>query len=66
MPGIGVLFLAFVLVKSLTSGDLDAVQLTFGFGLAALGLVLSFVSAYKGKSPFYRGEIQVDESSQLS
>jgi amino acid transporter len=57
MPGIGVLFLAFVLIKSLTSGDLDAVQLTFGFGLAALGLVLSFVSAYRGKSPFYRGEM---------
>lgn len=54
MPAIGVLFLAFVLWKSLTDGDLDAVQLSFGFGLALLGLVLSFVSAYVGKSDFYR------------
>ena len=43
----------FVIIYTLQQGSLNGIQLGFGFGLAAVGLVLSFVSQYVGKSPFY-------------
>jgi hypothetical protein len=43
----------FVIIYTLAKGLLNGVEITFGFGLAALGLVLSFVSQYAGKSRFY-------------
>jgi amino acid transporter len=53
LPGLGAAFMAFVIIYTLEQGLLNGVELGFGFGLAALGLVLSFVSQYTGKSRFY-------------
>jgi hypothetical protein len=53
LPGLGAAFMLFVIIYTLQQGSLNGVQLGFGFGLAAVGLVLSFVSQYVGKSPFY-------------
>ena len=53
MPGLGAAFMLFVIVYTLEQRLLNGVQLGFGFGLAAVGLVLSFVSQYVGKSRFY-------------
>ncbi len=53
LPGLGAAFMLFVIVYTLEQNELNGVQLGFGFGLAAVGLVLSFVSQYVGKSPFY-------------
>jgi hypothetical protein len=41
----------FVIVYTLEQDELNAVEL--GLGLAAVGLVLSFVSSYVGKSRFF-------------
>ena len=53
LPGLGAAFMLFVIVYTLQQGSLNGVQLGFGLGLAAVGLVLSFVSQYVGKSRFY-------------
>jgi amino acid transporter len=53
MPGIGAAFMAFVIVYSLATGVLTFTNIVFGFGLALVGLVLSFVSAAVGHAKFY-------------
>jgi amino acid transporter len=53
LPGLGAAFMAFVIIYTLAKGLLNGVEIGFGFGLAALGLVLSFVSQYVGRSSFY-------------
>lgn len=53
MPGLGALFLAFVIVYALASGSLNGIEIAFGVGLSAFGLVLSFLSARIGKAPYY-------------
>jgi hypothetical protein len=53
LPGLGAAFMLFVIIYTLEQGSLNGIQLGFGFGLAAVGLVLSFVSQYVGKSSFY-------------
>lgn len=53
MPGLGAAFMAFVVVYSVATGSLNAVELTFGIGLALVGLVLSVISARVGRAPFY-------------
>jgi len=53
LPGLGAAFMLFVIVYTLEQGLLNGVEIAFGFGLAALGLVLSFVSKYTGKSRYY-------------
>ncbi len=53
LPGLGAAFMAFVIIYTLAKGLLNGVEIGFGFGLALLGLVLSFVSQWVGKSAFY-------------
>ncbi len=53
LPGLGAAFMAFVIIYSLASGSLNGIQMTFGFGFAVIGLVLSVISQRTGKSPFY-------------
>jgi amino acid transporter len=53
LPGLGAAFMLFVIVYTLEQDQLNGVQLGFGFGLAAVGLALSFVSQYVGKSSYY-------------
>ena len=53
LPGLGAAFMLFVIVYTLEQGQLTGVELGFGFGLSAVGLILSFVSSYVGKSSFY-------------
>ena len=53
LPGLGAAFMAFVIIYTLATGLLNGVQIGFGFGLAAVGLVLSFVAQRVGKSGFY-------------
>jgi amino acid transporter len=53
LPGIGAAFMAFVIIYTLAKGLLNGVEIGTGFGLAAAGLVLSFVSQYAGRSRYY-------------
>ena len=53
LPALGAAFMAFVIIYTFAKGLLSGVQIGFGFGLAAVGLVLSFVSQRVGKSRFY-------------
>ncbi len=53
LPGLGAAFMAFVIIYSLATGSLNGIEIAFGFGLALIGLVLSFVAKYAGRSPFY-------------
>jgi len=53
LPGLGAAFMAFVIIYSLATGSLNGIEIVFGFGLAALGLVLSAISKHVGKSRFY-------------
>jgi amino acid transporter len=53
LPGLGAAFMAFVIIYSLVTDSLNAVEIIFGFGLALLGLILSFVAQRAGKSSFY-------------
>ena len=53
LPGLGAAFMAFVIIYTLATGSLNGIQLTFGFGFAALGLVLSVISKQAGRSSFY-------------
>ncbi len=52
-PGIGAAFMAFVIIYSLATGQLTSTNMIFGFGLALVGLVLSFVSKGVGHAKFY-------------
>jgi amino acid transporter len=53
LPGFGAGFMAFVIVYSLVTHQLTNTNLVFGFGLALVGLILSFVSAAVGHAKFY-------------
>ena len=53
LPALGAAFMLFVIIYTFSQGLLTGVEIGFGFGLAAVGLVLSFVSQRVGKSTFY-------------
>jgi len=53
LPGLGAAFMAFVIIYSLATNSLNGVEITFGFGLALFGFVLSVISKHAGKSRFY-------------
>jgi amino acid transporter len=53
LPGLGAAFMAFVIIYSFATGSLNGIQITFGFGLAAVGLVLSFFAKARSGSEFY-------------
>jgi amino acid transporter len=53
LPGLGAAFMAFVIIYSLASGSLNGIEIGLGFGLALLGLLLSFVARATGRSDFY-------------
>ena len=53
LPGFGAAFMAFVIIYSLATGVLTFTNIVFGFGLAVLGLILSFVSKGVGHAKFY-------------
>jgi amino acid transporter len=53
LPGLGAAFMAFVIIYSLATGALNGIQIGFGFGFAAVGLILSFVSRSVTRSDFY-------------
>jgi amino acid transporter len=53
LPGLGAAFMAFVIIYTLATGALNGVQIVFGFGFALLGLILSIISRYVGRSAFY-------------
>jgi amino acid transporter len=52
-PGVGAAFMAFVIIYSLVTKQLTFTNIVFGFGLAVLGLILSFVSKGVGHAKFY-------------
>ncbi len=56
LPGIGALFMAAVIIYSIASGSLNAVEMAFGVGLVLVGFVLSAISKRVGKSPFYSAD----------
>jgi amino acid transporter len=60
LPGLGAAFMAFVIIYSLAPGSLNGIQITFGFGVALLGLVLSFVAMAVTRSPFYTRPLASD------
>ncbi len=53
LPGFGAAFMAFVIIYSLVTGQFTTTNLVFGFGLAIVGLILSFVSKGVGHAKFY-------------
>lgn len=53
LPGFGAAFMLFVIIYSLVTGALTFTNIVFGFGLAIVGLVLSFVSKAVGHAHFY-------------
>ena len=53
LPGIGAAFMAFVIIYSLATHSLNGVEIAFGLGAALVGLILSFISQWAGKSSFY-------------
>ncbi len=53
LPTFGAAFMAFVIIYELATGALNGVELSFGLGVAAFGIVLSFVSSRVGKAAFY-------------
>jgi amino acid transporter len=53
LPGLGAAFMAFVVIYSLAAGSLNGVEEIWGLGLAVVGVILSIVSAKKGKASFY-------------
>ncbi len=53
LPSLGAAFMLFVIIYSLASGDLDGVEIAFGFGFALVGLIISFIVARTGYAPFY-------------
>lgn len=57
--------MAFVIIYELATGALNSVEIGFGFGLAAFGLVLSLISSHVGKSGFYSDKIESGGTSTL-
>jgi hypothetical protein len=53
LPAIGVAFMLFVVIYSLVTHALTPVAMGFGFGLAAVGIVLAVVSRLLTKAPFF-------------
>jgi amino acid transporter len=53
LPGFGAAFMAFVIIYILVTHALNGVELAFGFGLALVGLALSFVAKATTRSAFY-------------
>ncbi len=53
MPFIGAAFMGFVIVYSLVTKQLTTTNLIFGFGLAIVGLILSFVAKAVWHAKFY-------------
>ena len=53
LPGFGAAFMAFVIIYSLATHSLNGVEIAFGFGLALVGLALSFVAKAVTGSAFY-------------
>lgn len=53
LPGFGAVFMAFIIIYELATKALNGVELSFGFGFAGLGLVLSFISSRVGRAKFY-------------
>jgi amino acid transporter len=53
LPAIGVAFMLFVIVYSLVTHVLTPTALAFGFGLAAVGIVLAFVSRLVSRAPYF-------------
>jgi amino acid transporter len=64
LPGLGAVFMAVVVVYSIVTGSLNAVELTFGVGLVLIGFVLSIISKWLGKSSFYRKDRATFESPE--
>jgi amino acid transporter len=60
LPGLGAAFMAFVIIYSLASGSLNGIEIAFGFGLALIGLGLSFVAKRAGQSPFYTEPMEAE------
>ncbi|MGY4711066.1 APC family permease [Mycolicibacterium sp. CBM1] len=58
LPGLGALFMAFVIVYAIATGSLTGIELTFGVGLALAGVVLSLISSRVGRAPYYTDERQ--------
>ena len=53
LPAFGAAFMAFIIIYELATNALNGIELSFGFGFAAFGLVLSLISSRVGKAPFY-------------
>ncbi len=53
LPAFGAAFMLFVIVYELATNALNGVEIAFGFGTAALGLVLSLISSRVGRGTFY-------------
>jgi amino acid transporter len=53
LPFIGAAFMGFVIVYEFATHALNGVEIGFGFGFAAAGLLLSFISSRVGKASFY-------------
>ncbi len=53
LPLVGASFMGFVIVYEFATHALNGVEIGFGFGFAAFGLVLSFISSRVGQSSFY-------------
>ena len=61
LPGLGAAFMAFVIIYTLATGGLNGVEIGAGFGLAAVGLVLSFVAQRAGRAPFYSAPLDAGD-----
>lgn len=67
LPGIGAVFMAFVVVYSIVTGSLNGIELSFGVGLVLVGFLLSFISKAFGKAPFYSsGRVSYETGQVLS
>lgn len=53
LPTFGAAFMAFVIIYELATDALNTVQIAFGFGLALLGLALSFVARAAGGGDYF-------------
>lgn len=53
LPGLGAAFMAFVIVYAIATGSLTGIELTFGVGLALVGVLLSVISSRIGRAPYY-------------
>ncbi len=53
LPAFGAAFMTFIIVYELATNALNGIELSFGFGFAGLGLIISVISSRVGKAPFY-------------